>query len=130
MTTVLQSSIDSFEAFQDYDEDELIRSIKSANKKETIIIKNEDGFFKLEGKKNKCDKTPVEVRIIVKKNNESNQMKLSEDEKLLMFKEWYEINNRVPEPNEMHGFLDVDKYYRKYCKDKQLVDKIREFVSN
>lgn len=126
--TVIQSSIDSFEAFQEYNEDDLINAIKSANKKETIVIRTEDGFFKLEGKKNTCNKYPVEVRIIIKKNKENNDIKLSEDEKLAMFQEWYVLNNRIPEPNEKHGCLDVDKYYRKYCKDKQFVDKIREFI--
>ena len=127
--TVLQTSIETFDLFTEYAEEELINAIKNANKKETIIIRNEEGFYKLEGKKNKCDKTQVDVKITVKRNNDKdNKPKLDEDEKLMLFQEWYENNKRVPEPNETYGLLDVDKYYRKFCKDKQLVDKIREFV--
>ena len=127
--TVLQSSIGSFEIFTEHTEEELINAIKSSNKREIIIIKNNEGFFKLEGKRNTCNKSPVDVKILVKKNNvNDNKPKLSEEEKLLIFQEWYESNQRIPEPNEMHGLLDVDKYYRKYCKDKQFVDKVKEFV--
>ena len=94
-----------------------------------MVVRSEEVFFKFEGRRGSCTKIPVEVKVLVKKPiNGTEPPKMSEDEKFAAFQEWWNSNNRIPEPDEMHGLLNVDKYYRKYCKDKQSVDKIREIV--
>ena len=73
-----------------------------------------------------CSLTPVEVKILVKKSPSGEGIpKLSEEEKLNLFREWYEQNHRVPTPNETFGFLNIDQYYRKFYKNNQFVEKIR-----
>ena len=126
---VLQSSLSNFELFNEYEEDEIMNAIKNSTKKELIIVRTSEGFFKYEGRRQNCSKTPVDIKIMVKKPpTENDGPKMSDDEKLGIFKEWYEANKRTPNPNEIYNGVDVDKFFRKFYKDGQFVDKVREFI--
>ena len=131
MQTVLQSSISKYEPFKNYEKDDIIKDIKNSTKKELVIVRTSDGFLSYEGKRNVCETKPVEIKIMIKKSVATNDKpKLSTDEQLLKFKEWYNENKRDPKPFETIDGFDLDKYYRKYCKNKNFVDKINEFVKN
>lgn len=126
---ILQSSIGSFTPFSEEDEETITESIKASTKKEIVIVRDGEGFYKFEGKRGSFTKIAVDVKILVKKPpSATDPPKLDEEEKLSIFKEWYASNKRLPEPDELYGNLNVDKYYRKYYKDKQFVEKIREIV--
>lgn len=125
--TILQSTLNDLQMFHTYPETDIQNLIKNSRKKETVIIRDGDACFKLEGSRNECSKTPVEVRVVVKKPV-TDQPRLTEDEKLNLFKEWYNANHRNPNPGEMYNNLCVDKYYREYYKRKAFVDKLNSVI--
>ena len=57
---VVQSNIDDIESFQDYSEDAIIDAVKRGNRKSIIVARNDEGFFKYEGKRGNCEKSRVQ----------------------------------------------------------------------
>lgn len=120
----LQSTLQQFEPFHEYSQEEIENAIKASSKKETVICRSGDCFLKFEGKRGNCSSNVVDVKILVKKPPSEEGPKMTDDERLSLFKEWYEQNQRIPTPNEHFGFLNVDQFYRKFYKNKQFVEKI------
>ena len=125
----LQSTIASFKMFDKCKEDEIINAIKNSTRKEVVIVKAHEGFLKYEGKRGSCEACPVDVKILVKKPpQERTTPKLTQEEEMMIFKEWMEANRRVPNPDETYNNLNIDKFYRKYYKNKQWVEQINSLL--
>lgn len=129
---VLQTSISKFETFKEYPENELIDSIKSSNKKELIIFRDDPVFYKLEGKKGICNKEPTDIKIFVKKTSPqgNDSPKLTKTEQLMLYKEWYDKNKRQPHPCEIYENLNIYKFYEKCYKDKREVEEVDKILKD
>ena len=71
----------------------------------------------------------IKVTAVAEKKQDSAK-KLTDEEKMELFREFYEEHQKIPEKNEVYKDFKVGQFYNVAMKNKELVDQIKEITED